>query len=123
VHLILSLHANQFITQQAQRSYFDDLLEAGVEIHLYKPRFLHAKYLTIDESVAMVGSTNMDIRSFALNAEINLLIYDPEVIAKLCSLQERCIEQSIPILPEVWERRSLIAKVLQNTARLMDSFL
>lgn len=123
VHLILSLHANQLITQQAQRSYFDDLLEAGVEIHLYKPRFLHAKYLTIDRDLAMVGSTNMDIRSFALNAEINLLIYDPEVVGKLCSLQAQSIDQSMPVLREEWERRSLVARVVQNTARLMDSFL
>jgi cardiolipin synthase A/B len=123
VHLILSLHANQLITQQAQRSYFDDLLDAGVKIHLYKPRFLHAKYLTIDRDLAMVGSTNMDIRSFALNAEINLLIYDREAIEKICALQEQCIERSIPVLPEEWERRLLIAKVIQNTSRLMDSFL
>ena len=123
VHLILSLHANQLITQQAQRSYFDDLLDAGVEIHLYKPRFLHAKYLTIDRDLAMVGSTNMDIRSFALNAEINLLIYDTEVVGKLCSLQAQSIDQSMPVLREEWERRSLVAKVVQNTARLMDSFL
>ncbi len=123
VHLILSLHANQLITQQAQRSYFDDLLDAGVKIHLYKPRFLHAKYLTIDRDLAMVGSTNMDIRSFALNAEISLLIYDREVIEKICALQEECIERSVPVLPEEWERRSLIARVIQNTARLMDSFL
>jgi cardiolipin synthase len=123
VHLILSLHANQLITQQAQRSYFDDLLDAGVEIHLYKPRFLHAKYLTIDRDLAMVGSTNMDIRSFALNAEINLLIYDTEVVGKLCSLQAQSIDQSMPVLREEWQRRSLVAKVVQNTARLMDSFL
>jgi cardiolipin synthase A/B len=123
VHLILSLHANQLITQQAQRSYFDDLLDAGVEIHLYKPRFLHAKYLTIDRDLAMVGSTNMDIRSFALNAEINLLIYDAEVVGKLCSLQTQSIDQSMPVLREEWERRSLVSRVVQNTARLMDSFL
>jgi cardiolipin synthase A/B len=65
----------------------------------------------------------MDIRSFALNAEINLLIYDTEVVGKLCSLQAHCIDQSTPVLREEWERRSLVARVVQNTARLMDSFL
>jgi cardiolipin synthase len=80
VHLVLSMHANQMITQFAQRSHYDDLLQAGVEIHLYRPHFLHAKHLTIDEEVALIGSTNMDIRSFALNAEANLVIYDPSVV-------------------------------------------
>jgi cardiolipin synthase len=65
----------------------------------------------------------MDIRSFALNAEINLLIYDTEVVGKLCSLQAQSIDQSMPVLREEWEGRSLVAKVVQNTARLMDSFL
>ena len=80
VHLVLSMHANQMISQFAQRSYYDDLLDAGIAIHLYRPHFLHAKHLTIDNHIALIGSTNMDIRSFALNAEINLIVYDPAVV-------------------------------------------
>jgi len=62
VHMVVSKHANQLISQLAQRSYYDDLLEAGIQIHLYRPHFLHAKLLTIDDHVALTGSTNMDIR-------------------------------------------------------------
>jgi cardiolipin synthase A/B len=123
VRLVLSLHANQTFTQFAQRSYYDALIDAGVKIHLYRPHFLHAKHLTVDNAVALVGSTNIDIRSFALNAEIILVIYDPEVVANLRALQERYFAHSDVLTAQDWERRPLLLKVAQNTARLADSFL
>jgi cardiolipin synthase len=123
VHLVVSKHANQLISQLAQRSYYDDLLEAGVRIHLYRPHFLHAKLLTIDDDVALTGSTNMDIRSFALNAEINLLIYDRQVVEQLKEVQNDYFQNSDLLTPADWRKRSTLQKVVQNTARLMDSFL
>jgi cardiolipin synthase A/B len=122
VHLVLSKHANQLITQFAQRSYYDDLLEAGIEIHLYRPHFLHAKHLTIDDHIALIGSTNMDIRSFALNAEINLIVYDPAIVRQLRAMQERYFANSELLESAHW-KYPLGARIVQNTARLMDSFL
>jgi len=123
VHLVLSMHANQIITQFAQRSYYDDLLEAGIEIHLYRPHFLHAKHVTIDDEIALIASTNMDIRSFALNAEINLVVYDRSVVRELRRLQESYFANSERLNVAAWKKRPLAHKVVQNTARLMDSFL
>jgi len=123
VHMVVSKHANQLISQLAQRSYYDDLLEAGIQIHLYRPHFLHAKLLTIDDHVALTGSTNMDIRSFALNAEINLLIYDRQVVEQLKVIQEDYFRNSDLLTREQWSKRSVLEKVTHNTARLMDSFL
>jgi cardiolipin synthase len=123
VHMVVSKHANQLISQLAQRSYYDDLLEAGIQIHLYRPHFLHAKLLTIDDHVALTGSTNMDIRSFALNAEINLLIYDRQVVEQLKVIQEDYFRNSDLLTREQWSKRSVSEKVAHNTARLMDSFL
>jgi cardiolipin synthase len=123
VHLVVSKHANQLITQFAQRSYYEDLMDAGIEIHLYRPHFLHAKLLTIDDHIALVGSTNMDIRSFALNAEINLLIYDRQVVKHLKKIQEDYFANSERLTLEIWHKRSVLAKIAQNTGRLMDSFL
>jgi len=122
VHLVLSKHANQLVTQFAQRSYYDDLLEAGIEIHLYRPHFLHAKHLTIDDDIALIGSTNMDIRSFALNAEINLIVYDPAIVRQLRAMQERYFANSELLESALW-KSPLGARIVQNTARLMDSFL
>ncbi len=123
VHLVLSMHANQMITQFAQRSYYDDLLEAGIRVHLYRPHFLHAKHLTIDNDIALIGSTNMDIRSFALNAEVNLLVYDPVVVRQLRTTQERYFANSDLLEATAWKRQRPGARVVHNTARLMDSFL
>ena len=123
VRLIVSKHANQAFTQLAQRSYYDELLTAGVRVHLYRPRFLHAKHLTIDDSIALIGSTNIDIRSFALNAEVSFVVYDAALVARLKTLQERCLAESDALDLEVWRRRPLASRVAQNLARLGDSLL
>lgn len=123
VNLVLSMHANQLVTQFAQRSYYDDLLAAGVKIHLYRPRFLHAKHLSIDGDIVLVGSANIDIRSFALNAEINLLIYDSKVAADLRVIQEDYFSNSHLLTAAEWNQRPVTTRTLQNMARLADSLL
>ena len=123
VHLIFSFRSNQPITKLAQESYYEDLMSAGVRIHLYKAGFLHAKHLTIDDDVALIGSTNIDIRSFALNAEVSLLIYDASVVKQLRAVQERYFRDSQEVAAEQWSRRSTVRRTAQNLARLADSFL
>lgn len=123
VRLIVSQHANQPLTQLAQRSYYEDILAAGVHLHLYRPRFLHAKHLSIDGSIAVLGSANIDIRSFALNAEASLIAYDPAVVAQLRAVQERYLAASDELDLATWCRRPTLQRVAQNLARLMDSLL
>jgi cardiolipin synthase len=123
VHLVVSKHANQLVTQLAQQSFYESLLECGVAIHQYEPRFLHAKHITVDDDIALLGSTNMDIRSFALNAEINLVVYDSALVSRLQQIQKRYFEHSEQLTDEAWKGRSLGRKVLQNSARLADSLL
>src|SRR6202021_2093194 len=102
--LILSEHANQLVTQLAQRSYYDELLTAGIRIYLYQPHFLHAKSLSIDDHTVLVGSTNIDIRSFALNSEVNILIFDPEVAARLRAIEQNHFANSRLLTAEDWKR-------------------
>jgi cardiolipin synthase len=123
VHLVVSQHANQPLTQLAQRSFYDELLEDGVKIHLFSPRFLHAKNLTIDRDVALVGSANVDIRSFALNEEISLLFYDPGVVGELHRIQDGYLANSTLLDADLWRRRPLATRTAQGVARLADSFL
>jgi len=123
VHLVVSKRANQPLSQYAQRSYYQDILSVGVQVHLYRPRFLHAKHLSIDDQIAVIGTANIDIRSFALNAEVSLLIYDPVVVAELARIQERYFRDSDLLDANEWDRRPLVTKVAQNLARLADSFL
>jgi len=123
VHLIVSRHSNKPLVQFAQQSYFEDLLNAGVRIHLYESAFLHAKHASIDHDVAMIGSSNLDIRSFALNSEVSLLVYDAGVVSELNKIQERYMAGSEPITLERWQRRHAVRRWLQNVARLTDTLI
>ena len=123
VHLIVSKLADQLLVSLAQRSYYADLLRKGVHIHEFQEKFLHAKHTSIDGMLALIGSSNMDIRSFVLNAEVSLAVYDPEVIARLREEQDRTLANSKPLALEEWDRRSLGAKVAENMARLVSPLL
>lgn len=123
VHLFVSEKSDHPIVALAQESYYDELLLAGVRIHRYRQGFLHAKHLSIDDSVALIGSSNLDIRSFALNAEVMLMIYDPGAVARLAIEQERYRAGSGPLTLEEWARRSFGRKLAQNLARLLSPLL
>jgi cardiolipin synthase len=123
VRLILSEHNNQRLTAWAQDSYLDGLLAAGVKVALHRPHFLHAKFLRVDEEIALVGSINLDIRSFALNAELGLLCYDPAVVAQLRRIEADCLAHARVLQPQAWQRRPRWRRSVAGLARLADSFL
>ena len=76
VELFVSEVGDQSLVYHAQRSYYEALLRAGVRIYLYRaPQVLHSKHFTIDEEVAVIGSSNMDVRSFSLNMEVSVLVH------------------------------------------------
>lgn len=123
VHLILSRTLDQGFTQAAQEAYYETLLQAGVRIHLYRPAFLHAKHVTIDDTIAMVGSANMDIRSFILNAEAALMLYDRGVVAQIAEVQARYMANADEVDLARWKERPLLRRSWQNLCRLADSLL
>ena len=123
VHLIVSRRSNKPVVQFAQQSYYEELLVAGVHIHMYRAAFLHAKHVSIDDAVAVIGSSNLDIRSFALNSELSLLVYDSEVVGQLRRIQDRYLAESDEITLERWQRRSPVRRWLQNMCRLADTLI
>ena len=123
VRLVVSSEIDQYLVGFAQRSYYDDLLSAGVSIYHYRTRFLHAKHLSVDEAVVQIGSSNMDIRSFALNAEAGVLVYDPALAAELKRVQTRQMAESDRLTLEAWRSRPRIRQIAENMARLFDSLL
>jgi cardiolipin synthase len=123
VHLVVSKKADQVLVGFGQRAYYDVLLEAGVQIHQFRDGLLHAKHVSFDDTVAIIGSSNLDIRSFNLNAEISLIVYDPEVVARLSAEQERNIADSDTLSIEEWAERPFLMRVAQNLAKLFDSLL
>jgi cardiolipin synthase len=123
VHLIVPERGTSFFVNLAGPSWYEQMLEAGVHIHLYQPRFLHAKHLSFDHSIAMIGSSNLDIRSFALNCEVSLLVYDQQVVDELRAIEADLIAHSRELTLEEWRRRPAWVQALQGIARLADSLL
>ena len=90
VELFVGERADQFLVGHAQRSYYTTLLEAGVIIHLYPaPSVLHAKYLTVDDTIGVIGSSNMDFRSFALTYEVMLMGFGGDLVRRLQGATEQ----------------------------------
>ena len=123
VLLVVDRASNKPLVQLAQQSFYDDLLTAGVRIHAYHGNFLHAKHMSVDDEMVLIGSSNLDIRSFDLNAEVSVLIYDHGVGAALRRIQERYLEKSETIDPQTWAARDRGRRVMENLARLADVLL
>ncbi len=89
VELFVSEKGDQFLVHHAQQSYYQALLEAGVRIYLYKAPFvLHAKHFTIDDEVAVLGSSNMDMRSFSLNMEVSVMLLGAEIVNSIRAVED-----------------------------------
>jgi cardiolipin synthase A/B len=123
VHLVVSRIADQVLVCQAQHSYYEELMQAGVRIHLYREHLLHAKHFTFDDQIAVIGSSNLDMRSFLLNEEISLIVHEPQVALALGRVQERYFAESDELTLDVWRQRPRWRIVIENTARLVDSVL
>lgn len=95
--IIFPARNDSWIVGGASRSYYEDLLEAGVEIHEYVGGLLHTKSLTLDGEITLMGSANMDRRSFDLNYENNILFYDPQLTADMRARQQRYLDSSQPV--------------------------
>lgn len=123
VDLIVSRVVDQRLVSLAQRSYYDELLEAGVRLHRYRDRLLHAKNVTMDGAVGVIGSSNADVRSFTLNAEISLILHDAEACAALEQLQRACVAMSDILTLGEWRARPQGARLAENLARLVSPLL
>jgi cardiolipin synthase len=122
VELFVSAIGDQPFVFHAQRSYYEALLRAGVRIYLYPaPYILHAKHLTIDEDVSVIGSSNMDIRSFELNLEATLLVSGVAFADDLRAVQDQYREVSHELTLEEHNARGLPRKVIDNVARLTSA--
>jgi cardiolipin synthase len=123
VELIVPERSDRWLLTAASRAYYGELLDAGVKLHLYSAGLLHSKTMSIDHAVAFLGTSNFDIRSFALNFEVNLLLYDKDVTERLRTEQQAYITDSIELTAEQWRERPMGQKILQNIAKLLSPLL
>jgi len=123
VRLVLPSRSDSRLALWAARSFYPELLEAGVEIHEYDGGVLHSKIVTVDDRWCMLGSANMDVRSFRLNFETTALIYDQPVAAGLTASIDRFCARARRIgAQQVWHR-PLKEQLKEGAARLLAPLL
>jgi len=111
------------IVGQASRTYYGELLEAGVNIYLYNKGMLHSKSMLIDGEITIVGSANYDSRSFRLDYEICAVIYNSDVVNELTKQFEYDLTQSIALRIEDLAQLSIIQRVVDQGARLLSPYI
>lgn len=107
----------------AARSYYGRLLSAGAEIYCYQKGFVHAKTMVVDQQLAMVGTANMDIRSFDLNFEINAIVYDEEIAKELSEAFYNDLKFASKIDGEKWKTRPTRIQLLEKIAGLFSPLM
>ena len=122
VRLLVPKMSDSRLVTYCVRSYFDDLLAAGVKVYEYGPRMLHTKAMLVDDHLAIIGTANFDHRSFRLNFEASLLFDDAGVAADLAQVIEREFA-SAPRVRNDRARPLLGARLPEALARLMAPLL
>ena len=123
VRLMVPRRGDSLVADLASRSYYKEVMMAGVKIYQYESGYLHAKMLLSDDNFVTVGSTNMDFRSFEQNFEINAFIYDSEVVKTMKRIFMVDQQQSTRIVPAEWKRRPLWHRFWESLVRLLSPLL
>ena len=121
--IVPGAHIDAETVRRASRAKWGALLEAGVEIYEYQPTMFHCKVMVVDEVLVSVGSTNFDTRSFSLNDEANLNVYDAQFAREQIAVFERDRARAHRISVEAWRHRPWREKLWEHTAALLSSQL
>lgn len=123
IKLLVPDESDSKLVNFAARSYFGNLLHSGAEIYRYQKGFVHAKTIVIDHQLAMVGTANMDIRSFDLNFEVNALVYDEEIAKQLASAFYDDLKSATKIDATQWKNRKPLIQLIEKVAGLLSPML
>jgi cardiolipin synthase len=123
IKLLVPYRSDSAFINAAARSYYGDILDTGAEIYLYKKGFVHAKTIVSDSKLAVVGSANMDHRSFELNFEVNSMIYDDKIALQLREAFYNDIKDAVKINPKTWAKRTLFKQLPEKLIRLLSPLL
>ena len=123
VILLVPGESDSAMVAAAARSYYMELMTAGVEIYQYQKGFIHAKTMVSDQQISVIGTANMDNRSFELNFEVNCIIYDGDVATDMSATFYNDLSDSKKINEEDWEKRPLYKQFPEKLARLLSPLL
>jgi cardiolipin synthase len=121
--IVFPARNDSWIVAAASHSYYAELLAAGVRMFEYEGGLLHTKSLTLDGEITLIGSANMDRRSFELNYENNILFYDPALTAEMRQRQDSYIARSHPVTAEMVARWPMHRRLLNNTIAMLGPVL
>ncbi|MDR1369865.1 MAG: cardiolipin synthase [Dysgonamonadaceae bacterium] len=123
VRLMVPEHSDSRFVGAAAHSYFEKMMNAGVKIYQMTPDFLHSKVMIADDFISVVGSANMDFRSFEHNFEVNAYIYDSNFTKKMKNIFFNDLKKCIQINPKDWKNRSRIEKFKESLWRVFAPLL
>jgi cardiolipin synthase len=123
VKLLVPGKCDSRIVNAASKAHYTDLLQAGVEIYIYQKGFIHAKTLVTDSKLSMIGTANMDHRSFELNFEVNAVVYDIPFAKKMRTVFFNDLEDAEKLNAELWYKRPFLHRLPEKLARLFSPSL
>ena len=123
VKLLVPGKCDSKLVNAASKANYNDLLQAGVEIYIYQKGFVHSKTLVTDGKLCMIGTANMDYRSFELNFEVNAIIYDVPFSKKMRNVFFDDLKHATKLNAEHWYKRSFFSKLPEKMARLFSPAL
>ncbi|MDP4085143.1 MAG: cardiolipin synthase [Bacillota bacterium] len=123
VRLLVPNRPDKRIVFHASRSYFPELMEAGVKVYEYERGFMHSKIIIVDHELASIGTSNMDMRSFHLNFEVNAFLYRTNSTEKLVADYIDDLKYSRELNLEVFQKRHIGFRLLESTSRLLSPLL
>ena len=123
VRLMIPAIPDHKFTYMVAETYWGQLMQHGVKIYQYSPGFLHAKSVMVDREVALVGSTNMDYRTFHLHYECAALMYNCSAVEELLEDMDHIMDQSHRYTLEEWNKRSLFRRGFASVLKLFAIWL
>lgn len=123
VRIVLPKINNHRYAGQASKALYEELLEAGARIFERRPPFIHAKAMVIDDSIALVGTSNLDVRSLELNYETTVLIEEDNTVSKIKQMIHADIQESNELDLNQWLKRPRMQKLVENLCALMTPVL
>lgn len=123
VDLIVPEKVDSMLVRYASRSYYDDLMDAGVRIRTFCGGLLHTKSITVDGEAAMIGTVNLDMRSLWLNYEVSLFVYDADFTGRLRALQQSYLQDCDSVDQQAWMNRPFMPRFIENAFRLASPLL
>lgn len=123
IKILLPTKSDSLVVNTTSQSNFQELLDVGVKIYTYNKGFIHAKTMVCDQKIAIIGTANLDNRSFDLNFEINAIVYDEQIAKEQRDIFEKDLSFATQIISKEWARRPWYRKLIEKVLHLFSSLM